>query len=356
MTDLGSNYPKQTNNDDSLRFNTVCHHKKGGRQNLSYMQSTHIFTCFSDCSESFDIYEVVRRNKRLHGLKMGFYEAVKYVAEITGNYIGRQRQVGFGRPSFMIDDWDFIDGYDIRETQATIYEPINENYLDCYDKIYHQSWLDDGISKGTMNRFGIKYNVVDHQIIIPHYHSVTGELIGIRGRNLLAEPLSEGKKYMPIYLQDKAFNHPLGGNLYGMYCNRHAIRRLRKVMIVESEKGVMQSHTMYGDNNFTVATCSSNITNMQRDLIIDVDVDELILALDKDFPLDSLEYERKMKSICRLAQKFVPYMRVYVLEDQDDLLELHDSPTDKGQDVLEELMKNKIELTIDIIDDILKGD
>lgn len=356
MMDLGSNYPRNTNDEDAVRFTTVCHNSKGGNFNLSYMMSSKMFTCFSGCSDSFDIYEAVMRNKALNGITMSFYESVRYVANLTGTMIGRERQVGFGKPDYMIDDWDFIDMYDIRETQETQYEVFNPQYLEVFDSMYHQSWIDDGISIDTMKLFGIKYNIIDHQIIIPHYHSVTGDLIGIRGRNLMSEPLLEGKKYMPVYLQGKGFNHPLGGNLYGMYRNREAIKRLKKVMIVESEKAVMQCSTMYGERNFTVATCSSNVTNMHRDIIIDSDVDEVILAFDKDFELDSLDYELKMKSICRLAQKFAPYMRVYVLEDQDNLLELKDSPTDKGQEILEKLLQGKIELTIDMINDILKGD
>lgn len=351
MVELGSNHPKTTNDDDSLRFNTVCHHKKNGNQNLSYMKSTKTFTCFSECSESFDIYEVVRRNKALHGIEMSFYDTVRFVAKISNKFFGKKRQVGFGTPNHIIDDWDFIDGYDTMQTQETIYTPIKDSFLDCYHKLYHQSWIDDGISIDTMKNFNIRYCVKDHQIIIPHYHSTDGRLIGIRGRNLMPEPLDKGQKYMPVYLQGKAFNHALGGNLYGMYRNRKAISRIRKIMIVESEKGVMQTNTMYGENNFTVATCSSNITNMQRDLIIDSNVDEVILAPDKDFELDSPEYERQMRSISRLAQKFVPYMRVYIIEDYDGLLAVNDSPTDRGQEVLEKLMQDKVELTMDIINE-----
>lgn len=356
LTDLGSNYPKQTNNEDIIIFNTVCHNKTGGKYKLSYIISGGVFTCFTECADSFDIYEVVRKNKALYGVSMGFYESVEYVVELTGHYIGRKRQVGFGKPNYIVNDWDFIQGYDIKETQATVYSPINKEYLDCYDNIYHDTWIKDGISILTMRDYGIRYSVIDHQIIIPHYHSVSGDLIGIRARNLLPELLKEDKKYMPVYLQDKAFNHALGGNLYGMYHNKKAIKRLKKIMIVESEKGVMQADTIYKDSNFTVAICSSNITNMQRNLIIDSDIEEVILGFDKDFPLDSVGYEKKMKKICKLAQKFVPYMRVYVLEDQEDLLDLKDSPIDKGQEVLEQLMKNKIELTMDIINQVLKGE
>ena len=356
VVSLGSNYPKPTNNTDVIIFNTVCHNKKDGSYKLYYLNDKKYFTCFTQCSDSFDIYELIKRNKSLYGIDMDFYETVKYVANITGLQVRRRRRVGFGRSSFLIDDWDFINGYDVKDTQQVDYIPIPESYLDCYDNIYHQSWIDDGISIQTMKRNNIKYCVKDHQIIIPHYHGVTGDLIGIRCRNLMPEPLAEKKKYMPVYLQGKDFSHALSGNLYGLYKNRETIKRLRKVMIVESEKGVMQCETIYGNNNFTVATCSSNITNIQRDLLLDCDIDEVILAPDKDFPINSKDYAKKMKTICKLAKKFTPYVRVYVIEDSDDLLELKDSPTDKGQEILEQLMKNKVGLTMDMINSILKGE
>lgn len=46
----------------------------------------------------------------------------------------------------------------------------------------------------------------------------------------------------------------------------------------------------------------------------------------------------------KLAAKFTPFMRVYVLWDTKGLLDFKDSPADKGKEVLEELMSNKIEI------------
>lgn len=341
---------------NNLIFNTVCHNIRNGNEKLYYYPEGKSFHCYTDCGDSFDIFDLVRRNKGLHGEDLSFYGAVKYVADITGYYVSSKRQKGFGKRDFLIDDWDFIDGYDIRETQKVEYQAVSTGYLKCFDDLYHQDWVDDGISVEVMKMNNIKYNTLEHQIVIPHYHGRTDELIGIRGRNLMPEPLGRGQKYMPIYIQGNSFAHSLGGNLYGLSRNRETISTLRKVMIVESEKGVLQCETMYGDSNFTVATCSSNISNVQRDMLLECDIDEVILGFDKDFPIDSEEYEQKMKTICKLAQKFAPYVKVYVIEDVYDLLEIHDSPTDKGKEVLEALMKDKIELTMDMIDDIIKGE
>ena len=350
---LGSSYPKYTNDEDVVIFNTVCHNKRDGSHKMYYMDSRHSFTCFTQCGESMDIFELIKRNKALYGIVMSFYETVEFVANLTGMHL-RKRRKGFGTSGFLVNDWDFINGYNVRDTQETVYQPIPIGYLDCFDSIYHQSWIDDGISVEVMKANNIKYNTIDHQIIIPHYHGLSGDLIGIRGRNLIEKVIEKGNKYMPVYLQGEDFAHSLSGNLYGLNRNKETIQKLRKAMIVESEKAVMQCETMYGDNNFTVATCSSNITNMHRDLLLDCGIDEVIFGFDKDFPIDSEDYKRKMKSICRLAKKFISYVRVYILEDSEDLLDLKDSPTDRGKEVLEELMRNKVGLTMDMIEDILE--
>ena len=103
VVSLGSNYPKLTNNTDVIIFNTVCHNKKDGNYKLYYLNDKKHFTCFTQCSDSFDIYELIRRNKSLYGIDMDFYETVKYVASITGLQIRRKRRVGFGRSSFLIE-------------------------------------------------------------------------------------------------------------------------------------------------------------------------------------------------------------------------------------------------------------
>ena len=350
---LGSEYPKHTNDEDVIIFNTVCHNKRDGKYKLYYMDSRKSFNCFTQCSDSFDIYELIKRNKSLYGIDMNFHEIVQYVADITGLHY-RKRRIGFGVTGFLVKDWDFINGYSVRDTQQTIYQDIPKSLLNCFDEVYHQDWIDDGISIEVMKNNNIRYCVKDHQIIIPHYYGLDGRLIGIRCRNLVEETVEKGSKYMPVYLQGMEFAHSLSGNLYGLYKNKETIKKLRKAMIVESEKGVLQCETMYGENNFTVATCSSNITNIHRDLLLDCGIEEVILGFDKDFEIDSEDYRRKMKSICRLAKKFLPYVRVYILEDSEGLLELKDSPTDKGKEVLENLMKNKIGLTMSLVDAIIK--
>jgi hypothetical protein len=91
-------------------------------------------------------------------------------------------------------------------------------------------------------------------------------------------------------------------------------------------------------------------------MILSLGVEEVILGFDKDFELLDYEkhdensaeykkYQRYINRIYSLAHKFTAFCRTYVLWDTANLLERKDSPFDRGKDVLETLMKNKIEIT-----------
>lgn len=205
-------------------------------------------------------------------------------------------------------------------------------------------WIKEGISSEVMRYYNIRVDTALHKIIIPHLDP-QGNLIGIRGRSYDPFEVADGKKYMPIFIEGEVYKHPLGKNLFGLYQNKETIKRLGKVLICESEKAVMQAASFYGiDNCFVVATCGSNLTQAQIQLLMDLNISEIILAYDKEYhgkigEEEEVIYEEKLlKTLRPLSQ----YFNTYILLDNDNLLGYKDSPTDKGKEVLEQLMKNKI--------------
>lgn len=115
-------------------------------------------------------------------------------------------------------------------------------------------------------------------------------------------------------------------------------------MLVEAEKSVLQTDTMFGDKNFTVALCGSNLTDYQKGIILMLGVREVIVALDKQYEtLDSDECKKWAKHIKdKIIDKLSAYVVVTVIWDTSNLLGYKDSPTDKGKETLLELMDNKI--------------
>ena len=187
------------------------------------------------------------------------------------------------------------------------------------------------------------YSTWQQKIIIPHF-DVNNQLIGVRGRSLIDEDIELFGKYTPFKIGRRFYNHSLGQNLFGLNHNMKAIQEKRKIMLVEAEKSVFQTDTMFGEDNFTVALCGSNLTDYQRGMILMLGVREVIIALDKQFEnVNSEECKKWAKHIKeKIIDKLSPYVIVTVLWDVNGLLGYKDSPTDKGKETLLQLMDNKI--------------
>jgi vacuolar-type H+-ATPase subunit I/STV1 len=157
---------------------------------------------------------------------------------------------------------------------------------------------------------------------------------------------------MPVTIENKLYNHQTMFNVFGLNKTKEAIRRLKKVAIFEGEKSVLKCEDYYGDNNFSVASCSSQITNFHRDILLSLEIEEVIICLDKFRNRKSNESEEKyqeeiinyQEKLLKFASKFTPYVRTYIVWDDFEVLDYKDSPCDKGRDILEQLMKCKYEI------------
>lgn len=325
--------------DDSMWItDTVCHH--GKRPKLQYFKDSKSFHCYTECGQ-LDIIGVV----------MGYKDYTIEEFQKAINWICIKLNIdnceyGFGKQE-QISDWDFIRKYkksSKKEIENKPLVPYKKNILNIFQKLYTQQWIKEGISVETMEKYNIMYSTWQQKIIIPHFN-INNQLIGVRGRSLIEEDIELFGKYTPFKIGRKRFyNHLLGQNLFGLNHNIKAIQAKRKIMLVEAEKSVLQTDTMFGDMNFTVALCGSNLTDYQKGIILMLGVREVVVALDKQYEtLDSDECKKWAKHIKdKIIDKLSPYFCVTVLWDTNNLLGYKDSPTDRGKDILLELMDHKI--------------
>ena len=115
----------------------------------------------------------------------------------------------------------------------------------------------------------------------------------------------------------------------------------------------MQNHTYFGDSDFALAVCGSNITQAQIDLMLKtLKVQEIIVGFDKEFhEADGIEADLYRNKIYKKIAPIVPFCKVCVLWDSEGLLDYKDAPTDKGKEVLLKLLDKKIEITSEDIKD-----
>lgn len=313
-----------------LIFQTICH--SGDSHKLYYYIESQKFHCYTHCGQ-LSIFDLVMNVK-----KISFYESKLYIMNVLGiDDTFENMESNLMNSS----EFNFLDGYEKLnsplETKEHILKPYSELVMEMFSEIYWIDWIKEGISIPTMKKYNIKFDVNSNAIIIPHY-DCKGNLIGIRRRSLNPDEVANGGKYMPMMIEGVWYTHQLQFNLYGLDKNIEAIKRKKRIIIVESEKGAMQLDTMYGENNIAVALSSSNLSNYQRDMILNLGVDEVILSLDKQYQtVGSEEYLNYRKKVINMGKKFMPFVTVRVIWDIGKLLSYKDSPTDKGKEVFETL-------------------
>lgn len=335
LKDLGSNDPLQGN-----QYQTVCH--GGHKHKLYYYDDTKTFHCYTDCSQNLDIFEVVERAK-----KVSFPQAVQYVATLAGKTFGFSSIINNSTED-IIDDWEWINRHKKKEKIIPKLNQYDSTVMDVFLPYPHEEWINEGISYKTQKKFNISYYLKDERIIIPHY-DIDGNLVGIRGRAMKQEDIDNGKKYMPVTIENRLYNHQTMFNLYGLHKTKEAIRKLKKVAIFEGEKSVLKCEDYYGNDNFSVASCSSQITNFHRDILLGLGIEEAIICFDSPSnKMNDEQIEEYQKKLLRLAKKFTPYVRTYIVYDDFGLLPEKSSPVDKNKDTLEQLMKCKYEIKTEV--------
>lgn len=349
LYDLGSTNFRTDSNGD-LIFQSVCHNSNSYKL-YYYHEPTdeehkgRIFHCYSKCGESFQIFELVIRVNRIRGKSLTFYQSISYVANMIG-------YIDTGVPSIAtsqapISDWDWIDLINKKnDKEIPILPEYNEHILETFCYYPHKEFLEDGINMETLSEFEIGYFGRDNAITIPH-RDIDRRLIGIRQRHLDPLDIENYGKYCPVMIEDKILRHKLGSNLYGIHINKNTIQRCKKVLIVESEKSVMQNHSMFQEDDYSLATCGSSISEIQRIILLrNLGIQEIILGYDKEFTdPESFEADLYRNKLLRRLAPFLNYCKVSLLWDKNGYLNYKDSPTDKGKDTLLALLDEKITIT-----------
>lgn len=320
---------------------TVCHH--GTKQKLYFYKDSMLFHCYTECGQ-LNIIEVVMGYKGYS--ENEFQKAVNWIAI----KLKLHSEIGVFGKSELLSDWKFISQMK-KSTEISIkkrtmdsdFEIYDENILKIFQRFYSEDWINDGISVDSMKKYNILYSVCQNRIIIPHY-DLSDNLIGVRTRAMNDMDIELYGKYSPFKSGRKIYNHSLGKNLYGLNKNLKTIKRKQKIMLVEAEKSVLQTDTMFGDDNFTVSLCGCNLTDCQKYLILNSGAKEVIIALDKQFKgVYSNECNKWAEHIKKnIASKLAPYLKVSVIWDSFGILPYKASPTDCGKEKLTKLMNHKI--------------
>lgn len=331
--------------DGYIIFPTICHNEYSEEASLKlyYYKDSKIFVCYTECDETFNIYSLIDKRFKLLGKNRvdnyeekkeeedyTFYDIILFILKSTTINVENEKKYSYKRIN---------KKYHKKEDPFLFY--FDKKILNLFTKYYPVEWIQEGISQDTMKKFDISYSISRNQIVIPHF-SFDGNLIGIRGRLLNPLEIESYGKYRPLEIEGKSYAHPLSLNLYGLNLVKEGIAKSHKVIIFEGEKSVMKSYEFYGENSIGVASCGSHINKKQINLLIkNFDLNEIIIAFDKEYETQQeiVNYILKMKNMC---QRYSNYCNFSFIVDKHNLLELKDAPIDKGQDIFEQLLKERI--------------
>lgn len=310
---------------------TACHNidLDEASWKLYYYKNNKLFYCYSSC-QGMSIFKFLKHYYETRQIEYDWYQDIYEVVRDCSNFKGVD--------GFVVEKYKSLrDCYEIRRKEKQLPQ-YSSNVLDCFVKLYPQEWLDDGITEQAMDKFNISYSISQNKIIIPHY-DIDGRLVGIRGRALNDWEVENVGKYAPVRVENVWYKHPLSMNLYGLNITKKNIRSHSICFLFESEKSVMQAES-FKLPNCSAAVCGSNFNKYQLNILMKACAPhEIVLCFDKEELPGEDRYFNKLWNIC---QKYKNYCNFSFIYDREGLLDLKDSPTDKGEETFVKLLGKRV--------------
>lgn len=333
MDSLGATMKKEDNK--QIVYDSICH--SSSKPKLYFWKELRIqFTCFTSCG-NLNIYRLVMRVKNL-----SFTQALEYICDVCNIPYESTKRLTEKKTT---DNWKSslskYTRYKSRYSELTTYD---KNILNFFEKKYHDSWLEEGITIESMKKYKIRWYSYLNAIIIPCFNE-SFELIGIRGRFMEPDAYA---KYMPISMLDGTmYKFPTNQSFYGIQFTKQAIMRNKKIVLFEGEKSPLLCDTWYGEDNYSTALYGSNIGKFRRDEILKMGVEEVILGFDWDYEeYGDKDYEEYEKKCLKAGELFRGFCKVSVLCSHGGHVK-KDSPVDLGKEKYEEYYTNREEIQWD---------
>jgi hypothetical protein len=318
--------------DNCLICSTICHNEDAEQasKKLYYYKDTHLFYCYTECG-GMNIFKFLRNYYETRNIEYDWYTDIfQVVLNCSASSLIRKNP-------------------NIYQSQRSDYEPQKNRkklptypigLLDCFVKRYPIEWLEDHIAREAMDKYDIRYSISQNKIIIPHF-DVDGDLIGIRGRALNQWEVENVGKYMPVQIENKWYSHPLSLNLYGLNFNKKEIKKYGIAYIFESEKSCLQFES-FNLPHCAVASCGSNVNKYQIDLLMRYcQPREIVICYDNE----ELEGEDKyFQKLWKMCEKYKNYCNMSFIYDRKGLSKLKDSPSDNGEEIFAQLLKERIKI------------
>lgn len=323
---------------------TICHNAPGeGSHKLYYYDNTKLFRCYTDCGDTFDIYELVMRAlNQQKGIELKLYQSFTFVANFFGySYIQEKEEKDNPKDKEVFERYKAAQPIlPSQKIDLPIYNPRVLKSL-VYPRII--PWEKDGIAPKIIKEAKIGYYPVGEQITIPHFDK-DGRFVGLRGRSLITTEADNYGKYRPIKIDNILYTHPLGLNLYNLNHSKDNIAQLKKAIVFESEKSTLLYRT-YFDYDISIACCGSSLSATQVKLLMDCGAQEIIIAFDRQFKaISDNEFLRLKKHLLSIHKKYNSLVKITFIFDKKMITSYKAAPIDEGKEKFLTLFNERIVL------------
>lgn len=329
MQSLGADFNYA--NQDSIHFKSICHNSdsyklywyedggNGGR-----------FYCHRD-NQSWDVFSLIQ-----HLRKCTFNQAVDYICSTLGINAAEIVQ------DDMRDPWQrdlrrWLPNADIDEpAELTAYDPA---ILSAFDHLYPSDWLEYGITRDSMDKFGIGWYARQACISIPVMQN--GQLVGVRGRYTKRQDVDKGK-YRPIAMLDgTVLKFSTNQCLYGLDQNKSAIEKCRQVLLFESEKSILKADSWHIHN--ALAVFGSNISKRHIEMLLELGVNDIVLCMDSDYrKVGDDDFQFFVAKMRKLAGKLRGYFNVSIIYNNQGYDGYKYSPVDFDRWQFDKLYESRV--------------
>lgn len=194
-----------------------------------------------------------------------------------------------------------------------------------YAKECPEEWVEEGIDPEVMDLFDVRIDRKSNRIVYPVYDA-DGNFITAKGR-------TRYQNYKVLGIA-KYINYTKIGTIdffAGMEITKPYILQSKRIILTEGIKSVYKLFG-WGYRNCAAAETSS-LNEYQIRLLISMKLEEVVIAFDADKNIGHMD-----ESVNMLKR----FTRVTVVKNRNNLLGEKDAPVDKGRDVFEMLLGERV--------------
>lgn len=284
---------------------------------LCIYPNTNKWYCFG-CNAGSSVYDWIMKKNGV-----SFNDAVEIVSHMVGEDIEQYEESE--SVSFLKKLKKIKVSYN---SNANIRKTLNfaDDYINKYSDELPEEWLEEGMSSDALKTYNIRIDHNANRIVYPVFDA-DNNFIGVKGRTRI-------KAYKELGLSKYMNYYKIGTIDYfqGYQQAAEEIKNKKSVIIFEGIKSCIKAWG-WGIKN-TVASETSKLSDGQLQLLIKTGIPEVIIAWDKDQKYSNIIKDPKIQ----MLKKFT---KVTIVRDIKDYLGEKDSPTDKGEKIFRELLKER---------------